>query len=104
MPGKRHMIQREVLACSFFWILTAILCAHAGQKPIKAVTLEEARRLLQEPSSMDSLGTIPLREFESYREIDIGGNRRVLAISCSDSGGLVAFGSDGKAIASIQTG
>jgi hypothetical protein len=96
--------QREVLVCSFLCLSATVVSTHIGQKPIEALTLEEARRVLVASSGKDALATIPLAEFESYREIDIGGNRRVLAISCSHSGGLIAFDSDGKAIASTQTG
>lgn len=98
------MIQRKILICSLLCLSATLVSTRSGQKPVKAVTLEEARRLLVEPSSTDVLAGVPLAEFEWYREIDIGGNRRVLAISCSHSGGIIAFGSDGKAFASIPTG
>lgn len=97
-------LRRKVLACSFFCLSITLACARSGQTPIRAVTLEEARRILVQPSSTDTLVRIPLAEFESYREIDIGANRRVLGISCSHAGGLIAFDSAGKAFASIPTG
>lgn len=98
------MIRRKILVCILIFLCGPLVCASLGQGTIKAVTLDEARRLLLGPSRADSLAGISLADFESYREIDIGGNRRVLAISCSHSGGLIAFGPDGRAIASRQTG
>jgi hypothetical protein len=98
------MLQRKILVCTLLCLSAMLVYTRSGQKPIKAITLEEARRVLVEPSSTEVLMGVPLAEFESYREIDIGGNRRVLAISCSHSGGLIAFGSDGKAFASVPTG
>ena len=95
------MVSREVLICALLWLSATVAFQ---QKPTKTVTIDEARRALVEPASKDVLAGVPLAEFESYREIDIGGNRRVLAIYCSHSGGLIAFGSDGKALASRPTG
>jgi hypothetical protein len=92
----------KVLVCGLLSLSAMIVSAHGGQDSSSTLTLDEARRALLAPSG--SLAKIPLAEFESYREVDIGGNRRVLAISCSHSGGLIAFGSDGKAIVSAQTG
>lgn len=103
--NNANSFPREIVICSFICLfVAAIVSTWAGQNSIKSVTLEEARRLLQEPSGTERLAGISLAEFESYREIDIGGSRRVLAISCSHGGGLIAFGQDGNSIASIQTG
>lgn len=107
------MLKRKVLLCCLLFLcvppgrryLQGVSVLTSGrQRPIEAVTLEQARRVLAEPSGTNTLAAIPLAEFESFREIDIGDNRRLMAISCSHSGGLIAFGADSKAIASIQTG
>jgi len=98
------MVHAKLLVFSLLSLFAGFMSTYGGQESIMTLTLDEARRKLLNPSSMDILAKIPLAEFESYREVDIGRNRHVLAISCSHSGGLVAFGTDGRAIASMQTG
>jgi hypothetical protein len=98
------MPRRQILLCSIVYALvsSAFLSASGGRSD--QITLEETRKILAQPRGTETIANVSLARFQFSREIEIGGGRRVVAISCARSGGLVAFGRDGKSVASVQTG
>jgi hypothetical protein len=98
------MLKRQILICCIVYALVPVAFLPASGRGSDQLTLEEARKVLAQPRGTETIANVPLAGFQFSREIEIGGGRRVIAISCARSGGLVAFGSDGKSIASLQTG
>jgi hypothetical protein len=96
---KRH----SFMSCIVCALIPVALFPASGRRPDQ-LSLEDARRVLAQPKGTETIANVPLAGFQFSREIEIGGGRRVVAISCARSGGLVAFGGDGNSIASVQTG
>jgi hypothetical protein len=94
----------SILTITCIACLSAVVSLRARQAQSEALTIEITRKILAQPLSTQTIAGIPLVGFEFSREIEVGGGRRVVAISCTRNGGLIAFGTDGKAVSSLQTG
>jgi hypothetical protein len=100
------MLRRKISSATFACVLclSMAMCLRARQAQSEPHTIEAARRILTQPHGTETIAGISLAGFQFSREIEVGSGRRVLAISCTRNGGLIAFGTDGTTIASVQTG
>lgn len=100
MPRKAFPLKVLVLAL----VSTAVLFSRDAKNVPQGLTLATAREMLAGPRMPKELGSISLRAFDFWRELEIGKGIEVLAISCDRGGGLAAFRPDGSNIGTVPTG
>jgi hypothetical protein len=77
--------------------------AQDGQRRVGAPTIDQAREILSRGSSTEAVGTINLQGLNYYRELEIGHDFRVIAVSKNLAGGLILFSQDGLMTNSLAT-
>jgi hypothetical protein len=108
MKMKRSFVALLIcVACSGDGSIGEVNVNRASAQPSTArdgeLTLDQARGLLEQRTAQ-SVGSIALNGYNFHRELGIGRQLHVIAISRNLGGGLLLFNEDGRNIAKQETG
>lgn len=99
--GLRNLMKRLSILLALLACADALLAQGAGP------TLEVTRRALSQKmagAAVSAVGSIQLGGFDYYRELDLGNQVRVIAVSGNVESGILAFRPDGSSLAVQRTG